>query len=132
MDKLGAENIIHNLRAFSQLNPLKDIFLIDAHNAFNSASRNHGLQEISKHFPHLLPLLSRIYAHASKGWIFGQNTVHHIESKEGYHQGDVLGSWLFCLTIQPLLLSLHSTVGAHEFLQFFIDDGNVAADTKTC
>ena len=125
---MGSENIIHNLRAVSQSHPEKDIFLIDAQNAFNSASRFHGLQQVALHFPYLLPFLSRIYAFDSKGWVYGHDSTHHVDSKQGYHQGDVLGSWLFCLTIQPLLTTLQSYIGEDDFLQFFIDDGNVAAD----
>jgi hypothetical protein len=75
--------------------------------------------------------LSRIYAHDANGWIKGDAEIHNIVSAEGYHQGDCLASWLFCLTIHPLLQRLVAVVGEETFIKFFIDDGNIAARHDT-
>ncbi len=45
---------------------------------------------------------------------------HILQSAEGVQQGDPLGPLLFCLTIQPLLLKLHS-----DFSVFYLDDGTL-------
>jgi hypothetical protein len=131
MEVQGTERIIHSLRAYHEQNSSHDIFLMDADNAFNSSSRLQGLRQIQIHFPHLLPFISRIYAHDSTGWIFSSDEVHGVQSAEGYHQGDVLGSWLFCLTIQPLLDQIKEEIGEEAFVKFFIDDGNIACDFGT-
>jgi len=124
---LGTENIIHSLRLRHELHPEEDIFTPDADNAFNTASRAVGLHEVQRHFPGALSFLSQMYAHDSRGWIRSRNDIYDITCAEGYHQGDCLASWLFCLTIQPLLKLIKDSVGEEAFVKFFIDDGNIAA-----
>jgi hypothetical protein len=90
------------------------------------------LIEVSKNFPQFIPFLRNIYGKESNGWFNGKSLAA-VSSAEGYHQGDVLlvASWLFCLTIQPLLDELSTIIGEEGLVQFFIDDGNIAADFDT-
>jgi hypothetical protein len=127
----GCEKIIHRFRLNSQLYPDRDMFFADAENAFNRISRAHGLREVKTHFPFMFPFVSQIYGKDSNGWFIGDSSVLPIKSSEGYHQGDVLGSWLFCLTIQPLLEKLRMALSPDELIMFFIDDGNFEARFET-
>ena len=115
----GTEQIIHGMRYAQECHPTNDIFLMDADNAFNSVSRLKGLEETYLHFPQIIPFLYKIYGQHSYGWFLSQNDVHKILSSEGFHQGDVLSTWLFCMTIQPLLQEASSLVGENGMLNFF-------------
>jgi hypothetical protein len=132
METRGAEDIIHQVRKSFDTNPELDIFCLDADNAFNMISRYLGLLQVQNHFPNIIPFLSQIYLHDSNGWYFGlSNGVKSVLSQEGFHQGDVLGSWLFCMSIQPLLIGLRNIIGDNGVVKFFIDDGNIITDTAT-
>jgi hypothetical protein len=82
LESLGTDKIIHSLRTRHELHPEEDMFAPDAENAFNLASRTEGLGEALKHFPGMLPFLSRIYAHDANGWIKGDAEIHNIVSAE--------------------------------------------------
>jgi hypothetical protein len=76
-----------------------------------------------------------MYLCRSNGWYSGlPDGIKGIGSLHGYHQGDVLASWLYVLTNQPLLESIHEAVIAafpdevSEYQQlWYIDDGNIHA-----
>jgi hypothetical protein len=122
----GTEQVIHGVRYAMERSPENDVFLMDADNAFNKVSRLKGLQETLLHFPQIIPFLNKIYRHDSVGWFFGLETgIEKILSREGFHQGDVLSSWLFCMTIHPLLCDAASLIGDNGLLKFYIDDGNL-------
>lgn len=36
--------------------------------------------------------------------------------------------WLYAMTVHPFLQELQNLLGAHGFVQFFVDDGNLAGD----
>jgi len=126
MTEAGCEKIIHHFRVYSESFPEHDMFFADADNAFNRASRFIGLTELKTHFPHIFPFIKNIYGSLSNGWFFSESGPVAIPSSEGYHQGDVLGSWLFCLTLQPILVSLVRRLESRGLIMFFIDDGNFA------
>jgi hypothetical protein len=127
LDDKGTETIIHGVRYTTEAHPEHDVFLLDADNAFNRVSRLKGLEETFKKFPFIIPFLRKIYLTDSTGWFFGLNSgLERVISQEGFHQGDVLSSWLFCMTLQPLLQATSEIIGDDGFLKFFIDDGNIA------
>ena len=70
LKKIGTEKIIHSCRAHQELNPDQDCYLMDAENGFNNSSRVVMLQEVKKHFPALLPFISRMYGTDSIGFFF--------------------------------------------------------------
>jgi hypothetical protein len=127
--KQGCEKIIHSFRSYHDSHPDKDVFCMDGVNAYNTANRQLGLNEVKKHLPVLLPFLRAMYGSDSKGWFFGlEEGLQIVQSQEGYHQGDVMGPWLYCISIQPFLRSLRDMLGDAGFIKFFIDDGNVTGD----
>ena len=131
----GTEAIVHKLNLSIEKHPEYDIFTIDADNAFNRSNRILGLREVKKHCPGNLPFLMSMYLCRSNGWYSGlPDGIRSIGSLHGYHQGDVLASWLYVLTNQPLLESIHEAVIAafpaeeKEYQQlWYIDDGSIHA-----
>jgi len=130
----GCEQIVHAFQTHIEMHPDHDVFAIDADNAFNSANRLKGLSEILDNYPSLFPLMRDMYLHPSQGFVFGHPTgIKYIVAEEGLHQGDVLGTWGYIMTIQPMLEGL-STMVRSEFgdemvslVKFYVDDGNIAA-----
>ena len=87
----GTEIITHISRLSLEKYPERDVFFMDADNAFNQASRLKGLIETMKHFPIIIPFLNNIYGQDLNGWYFGLTSgITPIMSHEGFHQGDVL------------------------------------------
>lgn len=146
----GLEEVIHNIEAARSYFPHYDVFNIDATNAFNSSNRLLGLYNIAKEFPIAIPLLRTMYMKPSKGYYFhssaelGSMTHTVIPSCEGFHQGDVLGTWAYIMSLQPLLISLDEHLksfveenldrieapilqkdGRELISLFFVDDGNL-------
>ena len=163
----GMEEVIHLFHAARTIKPHYDIYKVDANNAFNSANRSLGLLTILKEFPVALPLMRMMYNQPSKAFYFHSkpssgfdedNKVEILEilSKQGFHQGDVLGTWAYIMTLHPLLLSLHkhlaeckrnrakeaksNTIIEDDFDDlslidllhlFFVDDGNLCGEHNT-
>ena len=124
----------HFTRQSLELHPDRDHFFMDAENAFNQVSR--WKARIKEHFPFIIPLLSKIYGEDSNGWFFGHNceetrTTTGIPSLEGVHQGDVLGSWIHCMTTLPFVQELAKLVGEVGSSKFFIDDGSLHQDDRS-
>ena len=121
----GTEQIIHAVKYAMEKSPESDVFLMDADNAFNRISRPKGLEEAFRHTPQIIPFLRQIYGKKSNGWFFGLDTLKLITSCAGFHQGDVLATWLFCMVIHPLLREAITLVGNQGLLKFYCDDGNI-------
>jgi hypothetical protein len=105
VDKEGCAKIIHSGRVYRELYPNRDFFCMDGKNAYNSCSRTRGLCEVKKLFPLIVPFLRNIYGTSSNGWYWSKDfeNVTPIDCMEGWHQGDVLGTWLYSITINPFL-----------------------------
>ncbi len=130
----GMEQIVHAFQLHIETHPDHDVFAIDADNAFNSANRYVGLQEVLHNYPALFPLMRDMYLDSSKGFVFGHPAgIKSVDSKEGLHQGDVLGTWGYIMTAQPLIEDLLAMLvrdfGEHAvtLVKFYVDDGNIAA-----
>ena len=52
------------------------------------------------------PLLRWVYCYMGMQFFFRDGHMEQIPSVIGFHQGDVLGTWCYIMTIQPLLESL--------------------------
>jgi hypothetical protein len=131
----GTEQIIHSFRLASEMHPEWDKFAMDGDNAFQRISRLVGLHQVMQHFPAVLPFLRSMYGHTSHAWYLGeQDNIFPVLSAEGAHQGDVLGTWLFIMALQPFLLNLQKILeesGGNGLIRFYVDDGNLAADFET-
>jgi hypothetical protein len=102
MERQGMETILHSLMCKREVNPHWDLFAIDADNALNSANRMVGLLEVSKRVKVLLPLMRAMYLGNSDGWYLGPEGGNEaVLSQAGYHQGDVLATWMYIIIIQP-------------------------------
>ncbi len=105
----GSENVVHDLSLHLQLHPEHTLLHLDVKNAFNTQHRFAFLKEVYAHFPALLPLCAQFYSHESDLLIWGKDgKVRVLKSRSGQQQGDTLGSFLFCLGIQPILNAVHA------------------------
>jgi len=117
----GCEAAIHATRRFiDSMQAGSVVTKLDFSNAFNCLHRDSMLQAVHDKIPELYNFCHLSYSCTSL-LSFGSHTVL---SQEGPQQGDPLGPFLFCLTVQPLLDSLSSnlsigflddfTLGGHE------------------
>ena len=75
---------------------------LDFRNAFNTLTRDKMLESVKDHAPELFSFIHAAYGEPSLLFC-GQHTLL---SAEGVQQGDPLGPFFFCLTIQLLVLQL--------------------------
>ena len=129
----GMEEVVHSINLARSVNPDWDTFSIDADNAFNSANKMVGLKEIYNGFPKAFPLVRQMYLGDSQQFFIKEGVIKVIPSIKGFHQGDVLGTWCYIITIQPLLRSLAEHLeqqygdrgGDKPLILFYVDDGNI-------
>ena len=130
MKRNGIEEIVHMFAESMEKDPSLDVFCADGDNAFNAANRIAGLREVKDHFPAALAHCRDMYLDESTAWYY--DNIEPILCRNGYHQGDVLASWLYVMTIQPLLLHIKNEM-ARLFpnrsclIKFYVDDGNFTA-----
>jgi hypothetical protein len=103
----GCEAAVHAARRFlSTLDEGSVLAKLDFSNAFNCIHRDAVLLAVHDKLPEIFNFCHLAYAQSSL-LVFGD---FQILSEEGIQQGDPLGPLLFCLTIQPLLSSLQSSL----------------------
>ena len=100
----GCEAIHSACRYLQNLVPYQMMVKLDFANSFNSLHRPDMLQSIREHLPELYSYCYSSYSQTSFLY-FGP---YVILSQEVPQQGDPLGMFLFCDTIQRLLISLES------------------------
>ena len=76
------------------------VIKVDIRNAFNLASHQILLFECEKHFPKLLPWVSRCYSKHPFLW----HSMGSLTSESGVQPGDPLGPLLFSLVLNILVL----------------------------
>ena len=133
--KYGTEVITHATRACVDklgYDPSYGLFKADFRNAFNLISRKMILVEARKHAPEIWRWAKYFYAEKTKPIIRYRDIT--IQNLMGVQQGDPLGSLLYALAIQPILLkikSIISNVTANEQLYrlvaAYLDDTIVIA-----
>ena len=79
------------------------------------------LESVKDHVPEFFSFIHAAYGEHSLLFC-GQCTLL---SAEGVQKGDPLGPFLFCHTIQPLILKLRS-----EFKVFYLDDGTIGGKAE--
>jgi hypothetical protein len=147
----GMEEIIHALNLSLARYPNYDLLSLDATNAFCSVNKYVGLLQILEKFPKAFPLLQQMYMEQSNQFYFGGGEIHVIPAITGLHQGDVLGTWVFIMSLQPLLIELQKHIQnlfpegtaiadgegglttfdvRHLMLLFYVDDGYICGPTE--
>ena len=136
LESNGCESIVHSLRFCMEAHPDWHVYTVDADNAFNRASRVKGLKEVKTYFPQFLPFLREMYLTESTAWFHGlPDSIHKIRSQLGYHQGDVLASWLYQLGNMPFIKRIDDLIsqahqgqeGNNRTQKWYVDDGTFAA-----
>ena len=117
--KSGCEAILHAARDVLERNPDKWLLLVDAINAFNTANRKKGLQEVARTFPEILAWVTTCYG-SSSILLFGNSIIL---SETGWHQGDPLASLLFAVELHPIVLKIKEEVPTLDLHAWFLDDG---------
>ena len=119
----GCERVCHDVREAIDKDPTLAVVTIDATNAFNEQCRIWMAYQLYSHacLSPLFNIFDLAYSKAGDLVLKIQGVEHIIKSSTGTRQGDVLGSLLFCLGMNPLLLrakARHNDVG----LRAIIDD----------
>ena len=79
----------------------------DARNAFNSYSREALWRPLHEHFPKLYAFAKMVYGEAADIIFFETDCgITKVCNSVGSRQGCSLGSLLYCVAIQPLILQL--------------------------
>jgi len=133
MRKGGMEETIHLIQHTLAERPDLVTFCADGDNAFNRANQRKGLEETRKHCDLAFPHLRNMYLEESQQWYFGlPDNIKSITCKNGYHQGDVLATWAYIMTIQPLLVNIQTYLERNfpndiHLVKFYVDDGTFVA-----
>jgi len=107
MSKGGVERVVHSVQAHLDGNPDHCCVALDITNGFNSVSRRATLDVLyqTPSLQVLWRLVDWCYSKPSALVVRdGSGIKEVLGSEQGVHQGCILGSLLFCLTIQPVLL----------------------------
>ncbi|KAL0221364.1 hypothetical protein RCL1_001218 [Eukaryota sp. TZLM3-RCL] len=102
---------------FFKQNSNNCVFNLDFKNAFNSVLRGSIQSELQHKFPEVESFFHCFYSGTSD-LVYD---VHNLPSSSGVKQGDPLGPFLFCLSIQPILNLLKSKFPQLEMIAY-IDD----------
>ena len=117
----GAESAIHSCRKFIKYphDQPKVLLKVDFANAFNNVRRDIMLKELRSKHPEFYAMVWQAYSSGSN-LFFGKDII---KSLTGLQQGDVLGPFLFALSIQKMVSELKST-----FNIWYLDDGSLGGD----
>ena len=118
----GCELMVSAVTALLDENPGWVDLAADAKNAFNSFCRSRMWGPLIEHFPGMAALARLMYGDASS-IIFHEDGVGRTEvlNSVGSRQGCSWGSFLYCLTIHPLLLQLAEEFPECQVLAFADD-----------
>eukprot|EP01032_Pedospumella_encystans_P018145 gene18145-20665_t len=128
LTKCGTEKITMSMRTALDINDTLNLVVLDATNAFNNASRNKAIDLVEEHFPSMMPIVQALYGSHATIWYSGMITaLAKVIAEVGFQQGCVLGSWLYCLSLQELINIIIEELAEDGLPFFYIDDGNLVA-----
>ena len=130
--RAGCEIVYHRTRQLLAT-PGRRVVVIktDFSNAFNSILRRAILNAVKISFPGLYAYVLAVYGPKSELWTAVEaGRRSPILSEEGVQQGDVLGPFLFCLVLQPILIELNEILKQRGFGEVLglMDDLSVICD----
>jgi hypothetical protein len=124
----GPEQIVHSMQTALQVFPSRDSFFADGINAFNSCVREEAFEQIMDNHPRPFPHIRAMYLNSSVVWYYGlSDQIHPIDCEIGAQQGDVWGTWIFCMALQPFFKSIQTDLGEDGLALFYVDDSNFCA-----
>jgi hypothetical protein len=102
----GCEKIFHFAEEVIKRHPDWLILKVDFSNAFNEVDRATMMSDLHTHFPQIYPWISATYGGEPPLWAKSSPTgpSDEIPSKQGTHQGDPLGCFLFSLPMHTNVL----------------------------
>jgi len=108
---------------------MNDHFYADGINAFNSYNRSKAFNMIINNYPRPFPHIIRaMYNTPSNVWYYGlTDQIHPVSCEIGAQQGDVWGTWIYCMALQPLFAKLKTALSSEGIALFFVDDSNYCA-----
>eukprot|EP01032_Pedospumella_encystans_P021705 gene21705-24612_t len=128
LTKGGAEKVIVSMQHARELDDTLNIVVLDATNAFNMACRNKAMEMVEEHFPNMMPIVQALYGTKATIWYTGIiNVLAAVIAEISFQQGCVLGSWLYCLSLQKLIDIIIEALDNEGVPFFFVDDGNIVA-----
>ena len=120
--KEGLEAIIHAARQAIQEGDEDFMVLqVDLKNAFNMADREAAFHVVEDVFPDIIEGVLTCYNCEAK-LIFGKTIIL---SQVGFHQGDPLASFLFSLTLQPIIAKIQERVPGLKLNEWYLGDGSL-------
>jgi hypothetical protein len=124
----GPDQIVHAMRTALEIYPMNDHFYADGINAFNSCNRSKAFKMIINNYPRPFPHIRAMYNTPSNVWYYGlTDQIHPVSCEIGAQQGDVWGTWIYCMALQPLFARLKTALGPEGVALFFVDDSNYCA-----
>ncbi|KAL0228364.1 hypothetical protein RCL1_004507 [Eukaryota sp. TZLM3-RCL] len=126
-ENLGSKQLMGLVAAltsdlFFKQNSNNCVFNLDFKNAFNSVLRGSIQSELQHKFPEVESFFHCFYSGTSD-LVYD---VHNLPSSSGVKQGDPLGPFLFCLSIQPILNLLKSKFSQLEIVAYMDDISLIA------
>jgi hypothetical protein len=124
----GQERALHLMRTARAMQPRGVTISIDSMNAFNTLYRTHIAKVLYSHpqLSHLWAIFDFAYGESSALIMYQRGEARAVlDSAEGVKQGDALGSFLFCLAIQPALQAASQASRLRCIIIAFVDDINV-------
>ena len=124
----GPDQIVHAMRTALEIYSMNDHFYADGINAFNSCHRSKAFNMIINNYPRPFPHIRAIYNTPSNVWYYGlTDQIIPVSCEIGAQQGDVWGTWTYCMALQPLFAKLKAALSPVGIALFFVDDSNYCA-----
>jgi hypothetical protein len=126
----GCDAIVHAVNRVVEENKHdEDIVLmkVDFKNAFNLIDRKTFIRQVRSICPEILPWVAKIYSQKSIMYVGDSSFA----CSQDVQQGDPLGSFLFSLALQPLILRIKEKFPDLLFNGWYLDDGTIVGKKNT-
>ena len=111
----GVDAASHAVKAALAADPQAAALHMDVRNAFNTLGRDAVLAAVKRDEPRLLPFVQWAYGAATDLVVLG-SAAEPLKSATGVRQGDPLSTYLFALTLQPVIEAVSAVVPVAAFV----------------